>query len=266
MERFDGENGCIDLTLEEGVAELRMTAPEQRNCVSFEFVADLFGHIETLEDRLEDVTAVLLTHEGDVFCAGYDMDVIGDGSDEDREQLTEQFGACRDWLWNVDRPVVVGAKGPAVAAGAGHAEVGDIVVVGPEFRIWWPEINVGLFPYTMGPSFVEKLGIRRAAEVTFLGHEAKLTPGEARELGLVNRVVDTGDVDETVREMGRTLADNEERYGYLLEAYELFNVAKREHREAGNGGTAMGAWRQTHDRWFSEEGPNLGGRDDLRGE
>lgn len=257
--------GTVGLTVEDGVAELRLTAPDRRNCVSFAFVEDLLGHIEDLEARLEEVTAILLTHEGDVFCAGYDLDVIGgDGPDEEREQLIERHNACRDWLWNVDRPVVVGASGPAVAAGAGQALVGDIVVVGSEFRIWWPEINVGLFPYTMGPSFVERFGVRRAAEVTFLGRDAKLDPDEAREMGLVNRVVDTGDVDDTVREMGATLAANERKYGYLLDAYEIFNLAKREHRARGNAGTAVGEWRQTYDRWFSGDGPNLGGRDDPR--
>lgn len=262
-----GPNGTLALDIADGVAELRATAPDRRNCVSFDFVADLYEHIETLEDCLDEVTAIVMTHEGDVYCAGYDLDVIGgDGPDTERERLTDRYGAAREWLWNVDRPVVVGATGPAVAAGAGHALVGDIVVVSPEFRIWWPEIDVGLFPYTMGPSFVDRLGIRRAAEVTFLGREAKLTPAAAREIGLVNRVVETDAVDETVRSMGATLAENEARYGYLLEAYELFNVAKRAHRGQRNAGTVIGAWRQTYDRWFSEEGPNLGGGDDPRRE
>lgn len=261
-----GQHGTISLDLADGVAELRMTAPERRNCVSFAFVEDLYEHIETLESQLDEVTAIVLTHEGDVYCAGYDLDVIGgDGPDSERERLTEEYDAARQWLWNVDRPVVVGAKGPAVAAGAGHVQVGDIVVVGSDFRIWWPEINVGLFPYTMGPSFVDRLGIRRAAEVTFLGREAKLSPEEAREVGLVNRIVETAAVDETVRQMATTLAENEQRYGYLIEAYELFNVAKRQRRSHQNAGTIMGSWRQTYDRWFSEEGPNLGGQDDPRG-
>lgn len=260
-----GPNGTVALEIEDGVAELRATAPERRNCVSFAFVEDLHEHVDTLAGRLDEVTAIALTHEGDVFCAGYDLDVIaGEGPDAERERLTEAYGPVREWLWHVDRPVVVGAKGPAVAAGAGHALVGDIVVAGPEFRIWWPEINVGLFPYTMGPEFVDRLGFRRAAEVTFLGREARLDPEEARELGLVNRIVATEAVDETVREMGATLAENERRYGYLLEAYELFNLAKRERRARGNAGTAVGSWRGTYDRWFGAEGPNLGGRDDPR--
>lgn len=261
-------NGSADLTVEGEVAEVRMARPDKSNAVTVELVEDLFAIIDELETRIEDgeVYSIVLTHEGGTFCAGYDLNVIAgdDATDEERAWLTDRFPAARSWFRNVDVPVVVGATGPAVAAGAGWALVGDIVVVGPEFRIWWPEINVGLFPHTMGPSFVERVGVRRAAELVFLGRHAKLAPEEAREVGFVNRIVDADEVDAEAREIGDILADHEREYGYMLDAYELFNIAKREVRSAHNGGHALGEWRGTYDRWFSGEGPRLGGKDDPR--
>lgn len=257
-------NGSVELTVEDNVAELRMARPDKSNCVSLELVEDLFTVIDDLERRQDDIYSIVLTHDGSTFCAGYDLNVIaGDATDEAREALTSRFGPARSWFRNVDIPVVVGASGPAVAAGAGWALVGDIVVVGPEFRIWWPEINVGLFPHTMGPSFVNRFGHRRAAELTLLGQHAKLTPEEARELGLVNRVVDTEEVDDTARELAGILAEHEREYGYMLDAYELLNISIRESRMSRDGGVALGRWRQTHDEWFSGE-RRLGGRDDPR--
>lgn len=91
-----GPNGRLELTLTDDVAELRATAPEQRNCVSLGFVDDLFAHIDTLEARLSDgdVSAILLTHAGDVFCAGYDLDIISDEDRADeRETLIERHNA-----------------------------------------------------------------------------------------------------------------------------------------------------------------------------
>lgn len=259
-------NGVITLTIEDGIAELRATDPDRRNCVSIEFVEDLYEAIDEIEPRIDSgtVTALVLTHDGSVFCAGYDLDIVGNPDREDeRSELTSRYRAARKWLDNVDVPTIVGAKGPAVAAGAGHCLVGDIIAVGPEFRIWWPEVNVGLFPYTMGPSFISRFGRRRAAEIVFLGDEAKITPQEAREMGLVNRIVDTDDVDSEVRDIGRTIAGYKEEYGYILDSYEQFNKAKRALRDRYAGITEA-EWRQTQDRWFSDDAPARTGGHDPR--
>lgn len=261
-------NGTLSLTIDDGVAELRATDADRRNCVSFDLVEDLFEAIDELRPLIDagEVAALVLTHEGPVFCAGYDLDIVGDPErDEEQSELTSRYGAARDWLDNVDVPTIVGAKGPAVAAGAGHCLVGDIIAVGPEFRIWWPEVNVGLFPLTMGPSFISRYGRRRAAEIVFLGNEAKIAPEEAREMGLVNRIVDTDEVDAEVRDMGRTIAGYEEEYGYVLDSYEQFNKAKRALRDR-HVGLAEARWQQTRDRYFREDAVGrTGGRDDPRG-
>lgn len=260
-------NGTLDVTVEDGVAEWRSTDPERRNCVSTDFVEDAFEAIDELQERIDDgdVATLVLTHEGSVFCAGYDLDIINDPDRaEEREQLLERYHAVRSWLDNVDVPTIVGAKGPAVAAGAGHCLVGDIIAVGPEFRIWWPEVNVGLFPFTMGPQFISRFGRRRAAEIVFLGNEAKISPEEAREMGLVNRVVETDAVDEEVRSIGRTIAGYEAEYGYVLDAYEQFNRAKRTLRDR-YAGVHEAEWRETQSRWFEADGDTRrGGRDDPR--
>lgn len=51
----------------------------------------------------------------------------------------------------------------------------------------------------------------------------------------------------------------------MLDAYEIFNQAKREYLARGNAGTAYGEWRQTYDEWFGDRGALRGGRDDPRG-
>lgn len=260
-------NGTLEVTVDDGVAEWRATQPDRRNCVSPAFVDDCFEAIDELRERIDagDVAALVLTHEGPVFCAGYDLEVFGDPDRTDEQhRLRERYHAVRDWLDNVDVPTIIGAEGPAIAAGASHLLAGDIVVVGPEFRIWWPEVNVGLFPHTLGPELLGRFGRRRAAELVFLGNEAKLGPEEAREMGLINRIVETESVDATVREMGRTIAGYQAEFGYVLDAYEEFNAAKRARRDRWVG-MHEAAWRETRDRWFRTDGEGrYGGRNDPR--
>lgn len=256
-------NGSASFALEDNVAEIRLSRPDRANAVTLDLVEDLYAIVGHLEPR-DDVYAILLTHDGGTFCAGYDMDVIADGTDEEREALTGRFGPLLSWFRNVTVPVVAGSTGKTPAAGASLALTADIVVVGPDFRIWWPEINVGYFPHTMGPDFIHRVGVRRAAELVFLGGHARLGPEEARELGLVNRIVEADDVDGEVRDIGDILADHERDYGYLLDAYELFTHSKREYEATHDGGHALARWRSTHDKWFAGE-QRLGGGDDPRG-
>lgn len=265
MVTHSGPNGTIELTIENNVAELRGTNSEKRNCISFDMVEDFHHHVKALESRKDEIYSIVMTHAGDVYCAGYDLDVISSDDEDQKQQLWDTYDACESWIIHSDIPVIVGADGPAVAKGAGHLLLGDIIVAGPDLRVWWSEINVGLFPHTMAASFIERYGIRRAAELTFLGNEAKLTPEECREMGLINRIVDSDDVDETVRHMGATLAEYERKYGYMLDAYEIFNLVKREKRITSNAGTALGSWLGTYDEWFGDSDPRTGGKDDPRG-
>lgn len=255
-------HGSIALRLSDNVAELRLTRPDRSNCVSRDQVEDLHAIVEELDGR-DDVYAIALTHEGSTFCAGYDLDVImGDDPDE-RSFITSGHNAGRSWLHNAPIPVVVGVSGAAAAAGAGFAEVGDVIVAGPEFRIWWPEINVGVFPQTMGPNFVDRYGYRRAAEITLLGEHAKFGPEEAREMGIVNRIVDDGEVDTTAVGLAETMAEHERAYGTMLDAYELLVQAKQEERHTTNGAFATAQWHSTYDDWFAE-GERITNRDDPR--
>lgn len=248
-----GPNDVIVLDVQDEIAELRFSDPDRRNCVSVEFAEDLLKLTRHIDQRLGDVYAITITHEGPVLSAGYDLDVVGDpDAGDQRSYLMDRYRAARAWLSNVDRPVVTGAKGPAVAAGAAFIGLADINVVSEAFQMWYPEINVGVFPLTMGPSFIKTYGPHRAAELTFLGAEAKLSAEEARELGLINRIVDAEDVDATVRDMAQTIAGYERAYGYMLDAYEVFNLARREYDQLEGSGRAVGNWRSTYDQWYGD--------------
>lgn len=267
-------NGAIGLEVNDNIAGLRFADPDRRNCVSVEFAEDLLAITRFIDRNLEDVYVLTITHEGPVFSAGYDLDVVGDpDSSEERTYLMERFRAARSWLSHVDRPVIVGAKGPAVAAGAGLVRRLDINVVSDEFQIWWPEINVGVFPRTMGPELIKVFGPHRAAELTFLGTEARLSAEEARELGLVNRIVDGEEVDELVKGMARTIAGYERDYGSMIDAYEVFNLARHESEQLRGGNRTIAEWRSTYDQWYGgsdlidrETGMPAGRGDDPRDE
>lgn len=247
-----GANGNIELEIKDDIASLHFLASDRRNCVSPGFAQDFMELTQMLDNHSELYYVITITHEGPVLSSGYDLNVIRDANNDEKQNLMmEQFRAARSWLSHINRPVIIGAKGPAVAAGAGLLLRSDINVVNDKFKIWWPEINVGVFPLTMGPKFIAKFGHHRAAELTFLGENAILTAREARELGLVNRIVD--DVDSTVSNMAADMTKIERKNKYLLEAYEIFNLASLAYEQPDGVAKATAEWRNTYDRWYGEE-------------
>jgi enoyl-CoA hydratase/carnithine racemase len=242
-----GSNGRAELQVEDGVADVRLVDTERKNCFSIPMGEDLLELYTEIEETA-DVCAVSFTAAGDVFCAGLDLDIVSNPEEraDDLEHMLDIFEPAREWLRHCPYPTVVGAHGVAPGAGAALANAADILVAGENLEIWWPEINVGIPPYTLGPRLLRQVGHRRATELTLLGREAKLSADEARELGLVNHVVPTDEVTAEAREVARDLADVHQRHGTVLDVYETIQAAGRR----ADGSDVLAGWKGERREWF----------------
>lgn len=242
-----GSNGRVELRIEDGVADLRLVDTERRNCFSIPMGEDLLELYQRIESH-GDVIAVCLTADEDVFCAGLDLDIVSNPEEraEDLEQMLSLFDPSSGWLQECPYPTVVGAQGAAPGAGAALANAADILIAGEHLQIWWPEINVGIPPYSLGPRLVRQVGQRRATELALLGREAKLDAHEAKELGLVNRVVPTDQVRDEALYIADTLAATEREHGSVIDMYEIIQSAGRQ----SGSGDILAAWKDQRREWF----------------
>lgn len=242
-----GSNGRAKLRIEDGIADLRLVDTERRNCFSIPMGEDLLELYRRIESH-EDVTTVCLTADEDVFCAGLDLDIVSNPEEraEDLERMLSLFDPSSGWLRECPYPTVVGAQGAAPGAGAALANAADILIAGEHLQIWWPEINVGIPPYSLGPRLVRQVGQRRATELALLGREAKLDASEAKELGLVNRVVPTDQVRDEALYIADTLAATEREHGSVLDMYEIIQSAGRQ----ADNGDVLAAWKDQRREWL----------------
>lgn len=251
MSSTRGSNGHARVDYEDGVAEIRMTDESRRNCLSLAMLEDLYEVYGDVHANLADVNTILLTHDGPVFSSGLDMSVMADDEQaETADRIDELFETCFEWLRSVDRPVVAAPKGTTVAGGGIVLLRSDIIVTSPEFELWFPEIDVGVYSLDLGPRFVEYFGPHRAAAVTFLGEEASLSAEEAREAGLVHRIVPEDEVENVAQTLAGRLSATERDHGNLLDAYRVFNLAKREHLSIGTGARVEAAADTTVAEYF----------------
>ncbi len=180
----------------EGVVRLTLANPAKRNALDRAILEALARELPALDAR-----CVVLTGEGDVFSAGYD---IGDLTPERlADVLTEPFEAALAALDAVEVPVVAAMGGHAFGGGLELALACDLRVAAPAARVGMPPARLGVVYSPTGlRRFVDAIGAARTREL-FLTARA-LEAAEALAWGLVNEV--TADVAARSVELAASIA------------------------------------------------------------
>lgn len=203
LARYTDENGITTLTLNQ---------PDRRNSLSMSMLDAL---LEALNDVAKDdaTRVVVIAAEGKVFCAGHDLREIRDQLDSHDFQLA-LFKRCSEVMQtivNLPRPVIARVAGVATAAGCQLVASCDLAVAADSARFATPGVNIGLFCSTPMVALSRNVSRKHAMEMLLTGEMIDAT--RAEQLGLVNRVVDESQLDETVYGMARTIA---EKSGHTL--------------------------------------------------
>lgn len=187
--------GRVTLDVAEGIAHVRLARPDKLNALTMGMLDELIDAARAVR-RDESVLAVVLSGEGDAFCAGLDLG----GALRDPAGIARRFvprpwwgtnvfqEAC--WVWRrVPVPVVAAVHGHCLGAGIQLALGADLRVTTPDARWSVREAHWGLVPDMSGiRTLTELVGLDVAQELTLT---ARLLPGEeAARLGLATRVAD----------------------------------------------------------------------------
>jgi len=186
--------------VDDGVAWLTIHREPQRNAISAEALDQFLESLDRAEkDR--DVRVVLVTGQGDrAFCSGADLGAgIGRSGDQGADAFARYAGLLKR-LAGFPKPTVARVNGSCMAGGMGLMLACDIAIAVSSAKFGTPEVNVGLFPMMIGALIFRNVTRRKAMEMVLLGE--KLGAEEAREMGLVTRVVAPEDLDP---EVGRVL-------------------------------------------------------------
>jgi len=179
--------------IENHVARLTINREKQRNSLTPRVIS-LF--MECLDQAQADdaVRAVLITGAGDkAFCSGADL---GGAATEDGKSSFQSYADLLKRLAAYPKPTVARINGYCLAGGMGFMMACDIVVARETAKFGTPEVNVGLFPMMIGALIFRNVLRKRAMEMVLLGE--KLTASEARDMGLITRVVPFEKLDEAV--------------------------------------------------------------------
>ncbi|MBL8746796.1 MAG: enoyl-CoA hydratase/isomerase family protein [Phycisphaerae bacterium] len=168
------------------VAEIILDRPEKRNALTPSMLTDLSARALELAAN-PTVRAILLRGEGAVFCSGFDLTLCKDNSDALADMLRALSTAIRT-LRRIDKPIVIAARGAAIAGGCALLGGADLVIADQECKLGYPVLRLGISPAVNAPSLMLALGSRATRERLL---DPQLIRGEeALRIGLIDRMVD----------------------------------------------------------------------------
>jgi enoyl-CoA hydratase len=187
---------AVLFSVADGVATLTLNRPESRNALNLE-MCDLLVEFSGKISSSKDVKLVLVRANGPVFCAGADLkERQGMGEAQVRERRMKGFAAYGA-LEALPMPSIAVLQGPAVGSGCEIAGACDFIVATPEASFRTPEAIRGTVGATQRLPRI--LGKRLAKDLMFTGRV--LSAEEAREAGLVARLVGASEIERVLQEI-----------------------------------------------------------------
>jgi enoyl-CoA hydratase len=178
------------------VATLTLNRPESRNALNLDMCDRLIAAAQEISTN-QEIKLVLVRANGPVFCAGADLkERQGMGEAQVRERRMKGFAAYAA-LEALPMPSIAIVHGPVVGSGCEIAGACDFIVATPEASFRTPEALRGTVGATQRLPRI--LGKRLAKDMMFTGRT--LNAEEAREAGLVARVVLAADLEKILGEI-----------------------------------------------------------------
>ncbi|MER7830205.1 enoyl-CoA hydratase family protein [Streptomyces sp. NPDC095602] len=174
----------ITTTHDRAVTTLTLNAPDTRNALSAQLVAEL---ADALEGCAKDpaVRAVVLTHSGATFSAGADLKA---------PPSPYAFVALLRRIVELPKPVVARVAGRVRAGGVGLVSACDLVVASDASDFALTEVRIGVAPALVSLTLLPRLDQRAAARYYLTGE--RFGAAEAVRIGLVTAAAP--DVDEAL--------------------------------------------------------------------
>jgi enoyl-CoA hydratase len=134
----------IEVTrLPEHLMLIRLDRPKARNALSRALLVELAAALEQAEGD-GDVRAVVVTGDEQAFSAGADIKEMADGG----IPMWGQADRLKAWkgIERFGKPLIAAASGWALGGGCELLLLADIVVLGDNARLGFPEVKIAAFP------------------------------------------------------------------------------------------------------------------------
>jgi len=186
------------------IARIILNRPEKRNALNDILLREIPQALYDL-DQDDEVRVIVLSGAGAGFCAGADMMFLTESPGVMQSRLEKAgVGNMLAAIGKIGKIVVAQVHGFAVAGGLGLAVASDLTVVAENAVLGMPEIKRALFPMNIMSPICRVMPRKKALELLFTGDN--ISPQDALEAGLVNRVVPLSDLERVSWDLAEKVA------------------------------------------------------------
>ena len=201
------------------VATITLNRPMALNALTAKMLAEI-RHAVAAAEQDGSVVGIVLTGAGRGFCPGMDMNALNSmsngsgGAKEDLSHLQaspgdaemgENFRLAYTYLMSVRKPIIAAINGACAGLGFAIATLADLRVVERQAKFSTAFSQRGLIA-EHGVSWTLPRLIGSGNALDLLWSARKFSGDEAKEIGLAERLVETGEALATAQEYVRNLA------------------------------------------------------------
>jgi enoyl-CoA hydratase len=184
------------------VARITLNRPERTNAINDVMLSELSAALDLCEGDAA-IRAIIVRGMGNAFSSGFDL----------KEQMERRPSGVAQWrpilrkdfdvpmrFWHFPKPTIAAVRGPCLAGACELALACDITIAAADAFFGEPELKFGagivvmILPWIVGPKV--------AKEIILMGQD-RIDAARAREIGMINHVVPSADLDEAALNIAR---------------------------------------------------------------
>lgn len=193
----------LELQSADGVLVMRLNRPKARNAVNLELAQALAAALDQL-DADPKLHLGILTGAGGNFCSGMDLKAFAATGERPYVGDRGFAGICEK---PPKKPLIAAVEGYALAGGCELVLACDLVVAAKDAKLGVPEVKRGLVPGSGGMiKLPSRIPYHVAMEAVLTGD--MFSAERLYQLGLVNRLAESGQALAVAMEMATTIAAN----------------------------------------------------------
>ena len=199
----------------ESVGLITLNRPRFLNALNRQLANETLAALKAF-DANDSIGAIVITGSPRAFAAGADIEEMAEKSFT--EFYMDDFLAPWDEVKSISKPIIAAVAGYALGGGCELALLCDFIIASEDAQFGQPEIKLGILPGIGGSQrLTRSVGKALAMDLVLTGRN--IDAQEAKEAGIVARIVPAKDLLQTTLEAAHTIA------GYNTPAVKMAKAA-----------------------------------------
>jgi enoyl-CoA hydratase/carnithine racemase len=189
----------------DGIGRLTLDRPDALNALNRELTTALEDALARLR-QMSEIRVLIVAGKGRGFCAGNDLNEMADLSPADAEALANRQAILMDAFARLPQVTIAAVHGFALGGGCMLAAAQDLRVAAEDARFGLPEVSLGFAPAYGIARLCDVLGGAHARDLILTARIIEAP--EALRLGLVTRVVPSGELADAANALAAEIAQH----------------------------------------------------------